>query len=216
MDSETSLLIADELGLVRDGIAQICQTAGWTRQIFTCGDGREATALVEERQPTVALIDFQLPGGFSLDLVRHLRDRGTVSRLVIMAARGDRKLALEALRAGANGFVLKTCLGGELIDALNRVLSGSLYVTPVLQFEKVFRANGRDTSTRDPVDQLSTREYQVFQLLVEGVRAKDIAARLNLSPKTVDTYRSSLMRKLDIYDVAGLVKFAIQRDLITA
>lgn len=74
----------------------------------------------------------------------------------------------------------------------------------------------RDPSRSDPVDQLSSREYQVFQLLVEGNRPKDIALRLSLSPKTIDTYRASLMRKLDIHDLPGLVKFAIQRELITA
>jgi DNA-binding NarL/FixJ family response regulator len=108
-------------------------------------------------------------------------------------------------------------MGAELIEALNRVKSGSLFVSPVLQFEKVFSNHSRTSPEQaDPVEQLSSREYQVFQLLVEGYRAKDIAIRLSLSPKTVDTYRASLMRKLDIYDLPGLVKFAIQRDLITA
>jgi DNA-binding NarL/FixJ family response regulator len=143
---------------------------------------------------------------------------GAGARIIIMAARGDRKLALETLRAGANGFLLKNCMAAELIEALNRVHAGSLYVSPVLQFEKVFSGSSRNAPEHqgDPVDQLSSREYQVFQLLVEGYRAKDIAVRLSLSPKTVDTYRASLMRKLDIHDLPGLVKFAIQRDLITA
>ncbi len=216
MEAETSLLIADELGLVRDGIAQICQTAGWARRIFTCADGASALEIVTSERPNMALIDFQLPGVFSLELVRQLREMGAGARIVIMAARGDRKLALETLRAGANGFLLKSCMAGEMIEALNRVRAGSLYVSPSLQFEKVFSGTTRDTEKADPVDQLSSREYQVFQLLVEGHRPKDIAMRLSLSPKTVDTYRASLMRKLDIYDLPGLVKFAIQRDLITA
>jgi DNA-binding NarL/FixJ family response regulator len=85
-------------------------------------------------------------------------------------------------------------------------------VSPQLELNKIFSSNQK-SSAEDPLDMLSAREYQVFSLLVEGVRAKEIAARLELSPKTVDTYRASLMRKLDIHDVAGLVKFAIQRDL---
>ncbi|MDZ4802656.1 MAG: response regulator transcription factor [Bryobacteraceae bacterium] len=208
-------MIADELGLVRDGIAQICHTAGWARRIFTCADAASALEIVSAERPSMALIDFQLPGVFSLELVRQLRETGAGARILIMSARGDRKLALETLRAGANGFFLKSSLAAELIEALNRVHAGSLYVSPVLQFEKVFTGTSRDNDRADPVDQLSSREYQVFQLLIEGNRPKDIATRLSLSPKTVDTYRASLMRKLDIYDLPGLVKFAIQRDLIT-
>ena len=135
------------------------------------------------------------------------------TRLILMSARGDRKMALEALRAGANGFLLKSAPPSQLLDALSQVLAGSIYVSPDLQFERIF-LSGKRNSSEDPIENLSSREYQVFQLLVDGVRAKEIASRLSLSPKTVDTYRASLMRKLDIYDVAGLVKFAIQRDMI--
>ncbi|MBV8569378.1 MAG: response regulator transcription factor, partial [Acidobacteriaceae bacterium] len=92
---------------------------------------------------------------------------------------------------------------------------GGIYVSPQIEVMSLFGDPGRN-ATEDPLENLSSREFQVFTLLVEGVRAKEIAARLSLSPKTVDTYRSSLMRKLDIYDVAGLVKFAIKRDLADA
>ncbi|MBC7924244.1 MAG: response regulator transcription factor [Bryobacteraceae bacterium] len=216
MESEMSLLIADELGLVRDGIAHICQAAGWSRRIYTCADGPAALDIVAMQRPSMLLIDFQLPKIFSLELVKQLRECGAGARILVMAAKGDRKLALETLRSGANGFFLKASSGADLIEALNRVQIGSLYVSPSLEFEKVFTNSGRESSTSDPVEQLSSREYQVFQLLVDGIRAKDIAARLSLSPKTVDTYRASLMRKLEIYDLASLVKFAIQREMITA
>src|SRR3712207_4993297 len=121
MDSDNSLLIADELGLVRDGIAQICHTVGWARSIHTACDAESTLEVVRSQRPGVALIDFQLPGVFSLELVRQLREMGAGARIVIMAARGDRKLALETLRAGANGFLLKNCMASELIEALNRV-----------------------------------------------------------------------------------------------
>jgi DNA-binding NarL/FixJ family response regulator len=101
-----------------------------------------------------------------------------------------------------------------MLEAFEQVLDGSVYVSPQLELSKIF-VSGAKSEPEDPIDALSGREYQVFSMLVEGVRAKEIAARLELSPKTVDTYRASLMRKLDIHDVAGLVKFAIQRDLTT-
>ena len=93
-----------------------------------------------------------------------------------------------------------------------QILDGGIYVSPQLELNKIF-GPGQKSAPDDPLEMLSAREYQVFTLLVEGIRAKEIAARLELSPKTVDTYRASLMRKLDIHDVAGLVKFAIQKDL---
>jgi DNA-binding NarL/FixJ family response regulator len=217
MDAEIiySLVIAEELALIRDGIARLCETTGWFNSIDCCGDAPAALELIQTKAPSLILIDFQLPRMFSLELVRRIRESGSLSRILIMSAKGDRKLALEALRSGANGFVLKSSPATELLEAINRVLQGSLYVSPVLQFEKVFMSPTRHSEISDPVEQLSSREYQVFQLLIEGVRAKEIASRLSLSPKTVDTYRASLMRKLDIHDLAGLVKFAIQRELIS-
>jgi DNA-binding NarL/FixJ family response regulator len=116
------------------------------------------------------------------------------------------------LRTGACGYVLKTSTPEQMSDALSQFTQGGIYVSPQIEVTSLFSENtGR--SQEDPLETLSSREFQVFSLLVEGVRAKEIAARLALSPKTVDTYRSSLMRKLDIHDVAGLVKFAIRRDL---
>jgi DNA-binding NarL/FixJ family response regulator len=119
---------------------------------------------------------------------------------------------LEALRSGANGFLLKSASTSNLHDALSQIMAGGIYVSPEMELEKIFISQ-RKNDNGDPLETLSSREYQVFSLLIDGIRAKEIAARLDLSPKTVDTYRASLMRKLDIYDVAGLVKFAIQRDL---
>jgi DNA-binding NarL/FixJ family response regulator len=213
--AKVTLFLADELALLRDGIASLCVGTGRYSIAGVCGDGNSALLQVGRLEPDIALIDYSLPGLFSLELVRQLRAAGCSTRIMLASARGDRKMALECLRAGANGFILKSADRAELLDALTRVHAGSIYVSPQLEFEKVFLSPSRN-GLADPVESLSSREYQVFQLLVDGIRAKDIAMRLNLSPKTVDTYRASLMRKLDIHDVAGLVKYAIQRDLITA
>jgi DNA-binding NarL/FixJ family response regulator len=119
---------------------------------------------------------------------------------------------VEALRCGVSAFLLKSGPSVQLLEAFEQILDGGIYVSPQLELNKIF-GPGQKSSPDDPLEMLSAREYQVFTLLVEGIRAKEIAARLELSPKTVDTYRASLMRKLDIHDVAGLVKFAIHRDL---
>ena len=199
--------------MIREGIAQVCERENGYQVVAQCADGAAALQAIFHHSPTIAIIDLQIPKLFSLELIRKVRDSELATRLIVLAAKGDRKTALEALQAGANGFVLKSGPAAQLLDALRQVNAGNVYVTPELEFERVFYLS-KIPRVLDPLDNLSSREYQVFRLLIDGIRAKDIASRLELSPKTIDTYRASLMRKLDIHDVAGLVKFAIQRDLV--
>jgi DNA-binding NarL/FixJ family response regulator len=208
----SSVLIADDVRLMREGLALICESLGRFKVVEQCGDGAEALRLILNVKPDIAILDLNLPQLFSLEMVRKLRSLGIDTRILVIAMRGDRKLVLEVLRSGANGFLLKSASPEALVDALQQMLAGGIYVSPDMQFEKMFLAT-RKNDNRDPLETLSSREYQVFTLLIDGIRAKEIAARLDLSPKTIDTYRASLMRKLDIHDVAGLVKFAIHRDL---
>jgi len=207
-----SILLAEELALVREGIARLCEANGNFRVVGQCADGVAALEHLAKIQTDVAVIDFNIPKLFSLELVRRIKEQGAATRFMIIASKGDRKMALEALRSGANGFVLKSSNADLLLEALHQVAGGSIYVSSELQFERIF-LTPRRSEPEDPLETLSSREYQVFQLMIEGIRAKEIASRLNLSPKTIDTYRASLMRKLDLHDVPALVKFAIQRDL---
>lgn len=207
-----TVVLVDELAMVREGIAEVCGTTRRYRVIGQCGDGATALSMVAELRPDLVVIDYNAPRLFSLEVVRKLQALPNAPLTVIISARGERKLVLECLRAGVNAFVLKSGPSRNLIEALDQIMTGGIYVSPELQLEKIFGA-ARRNEAEDPLDNLSSREYQVFSLLIDGVRAKEIAARLDLSPKTVDTYRASLMRKLDIHDVAGLVKFAISREL---
>ena len=212
-NSRCTLLIADEYALVRDGIARLCEASGRYTVVETCSEGARALEQVVQLCPDAALIDYQIPKLFSLELVRQIRESGSRTRVILLSSRGDRKMAVECLRAGANGLLLKSADEAELFTAITRVLSGSIYVSPALEIEKALLLPSCSLAPQDRIETLSSREYQVFQMLVDGIRPKEIAGRLNLSPKTVDTYRSSLMRKLDIHDVPGLVRYAIQRDL---
>lgn len=207
-----SILLADDLVLVREGIASLCEATGIYSVTDQCGDGATALQLIQTNQPDMAILDLNIPRLFSLEIVRKVRELNLSTRMLVLSSRGDRKLVLESLRNGANGFLLKSSPAAQLLDALLQIMSGGIYVSPEMELEKIFIAH-RKNDTSDPLESLSSREYQVFSLLIDGIRAKEIAARLDLSPKTVDTYRASLMRKLDIYDLPGLVKFAIQRDL---
>ncbi len=205
------ILLADELTLVREGLAALCDSVIGFKVVSQVGTSAAALAEIERLQPALALLDMGLSDLAASEVIRVAREKGFRTRCAVLAARKDRKTILDVLRAGACGFILKTSSFAQMADALAQFSQGGIYVSPQIEVMTLFNEGGR--SGEDPIEALSSREFQVFSLLVEGVRAKEIAARLSLSPKTVDTYRSSLMRKLDIHDVAGLVKYAIKRDL---
>jgi DNA-binding NarL/FixJ family response regulator len=212
MDSTPSILVADDLPMVAEGIAALCEDLTGFTVSAVCNDGDQAWCALTELRPAVAFLDQNLSGLSTLDLLRRSRESALETKLVVLAARADRKSVLEALRSGAHAYVLKTGSARQLEDACRHVLQGGVYLSPRIELQSLVEP-GRVPAAGDPLDTLSEREQQVFAMLVEGVRAKEIANRLQLSPKTVDTYRASLMRKLDIHDVAGLVKFAIRRNL---
>ena len=209
------LLVADELTLVREGLSALCNALAGFRVVSQVGSAEGALSEIQRLEPAIALLDLGLSDLAATEVIRRVRDKGLRTRCAVLSVRKDRKTVLEVLRTGACGYVLKTSTPEQMSDALGQFTQGGIYVSPQIEVMSLF-SEGGGRSEEDPLEALSSREFQVFSLLVEGVRAKEIAARLALSPKTVDTYRSSLMRKLDIHDVAGLVKFAIRRDLADA
>lgn len=205
--------MAEDSALLRDGIASICESSGRFSVTALAADGDAALAALRTAAPDLALLGLSLTRVYALEILRQVREHGIESRIILMSPRTDRKTVIEALRSGAQGYFVSSTGATGLLDCLERVAEGGVYVSPEVDVQALFSERARAESD-DPLATLSAREHQVFSLLIEGVRAKEIAARLNLSSKTVDTYRSSLMRKLGIYDVAGLVKFAIERRII--
>jgi DNA-binding NarL/FixJ family response regulator len=207
-----TVVIGHELPLIREGLVRLCESRGEFAVVAHYSSGSAALQGILKLEPDIGVLDLDLSDLFALEIVRQIRVAGIKSRIVILATRNDRKTVLEALRGGANAYVLKSGPPSDLFEAFHQALSGGVYVSPPIEMSTVINGSSRPAET-DPIESLSAREYQVYSLLVDGVRAKEIAARLELSPKTVDTYRASLMRKLDIYDVAGLVRFAIKREM---
>ena len=208
---KTSVVVGEAFTLIREGLVALCERSGRLRVAAQCGDGREAVALIQSLNPDLALLDFDLPKLFSLEVVRQVRLSGVSTRVLILSHRTDRKTVLEVLRSGAGGYLLKSDPVDHLLTAFRQVLTGGVYVTPLIQIDKIFSGRNGENH-KDPVETLSQREFQVYSLLVEGLRAKEIAARLELSPKTIDTYRANLMRKLDLHDLPSLVKLALSRN----
>ncbi|MBI3681180.1 MAG: response regulator transcription factor [Acidobacteria bacterium] len=202
-----SVIVADELPLVSEGLAALCDGFAGCRVLGHASQGEQAWMMIERLEPDIAVLALNLSAPSTVEILRRVREGRLATKVVVVSARVDRRTMIDILRAGAKGFVVKACAGRHLEEAIAQITQGGVYVCPQIELDQAMPAT-RDGSL--PLKSLSTREHQVFILLVEGVRAKDIAARLALSPKTVDTYRASLMRKLDIHDVPGLVKFAIQ------
>lgn len=209
-----SLILADDHGIVREGLAAFCENQPDLVVAGQCSDGMEALEMIQALKPDFAILDLHMPKLTGVQVIRKVKEMRSPTKTIILSIARDENTVLEALHAGADAYLLKDGPGRHLLDAINYIRDGGVYVTPLLRGARLF-TDGAKTEKDDPLACLSKREYEVFQYLVNGLRAKDIAELLSISPKTVDTYRASLMRKLNVHDLVGLVKFAIERKLTT-
>jgi len=207
-----SIVLADDHSIVREGLAAFCDARPELHIAGQCSDGMAAVEMIRSLSPDFAIIDLHMPKLHGLEVIRKVREASCPCKLVVLSISRDEKMVLEALRAGANGYLLKDGPARHLLDAINYIQDGGVYISPLLRREYLLEAP-RKAPSEDPLASLSRREYEVFSFLVDGMRPKDIAKLLDISPKTVDTYRSNIMRKLGIHDLVGLVKFAINRNL---
>src|SRR5689334_12797617 len=206
-----TVVLADDHVIVREGIAALCAGNGF-QILGQCSDGGEAVEMILANKPEFAILDLHMPGTTGVEAIRKLRAAGARTKLIILSISRDEAMVMEALRAGADAYLLKDGPSRHLLDAISFVRDGGVYVSPLLRGAGLFTRAERKVP-EDPLASLSPREMEVFSHLVNGLRAKDIADLLDISPKTVDTYRASLMRKLNVHDLVGLVKFAIERNL---
>ena len=206
-----TVVLADDHNIVREGFAALCSLHG-IRVLGQCADGRAAVETIRSLRPDVAILDMNMPLFDGGEVVRRLRAQGCPSRLIVLSISRDAATVREALRAGADAYLPKDSPSRHLIEAIQGVREGGVYVSPQLRSAGIL-TGGEEAPPDDPLAALSPREVEVFSHLVNGLRVKDIAELLNISPKTVDTYRASLMRKLNVRDLVGLVKFAIGRKL---
>jgi DNA-binding NarL/FixJ family response regulator len=207
----TTVVLADDHAIVREGFAALCEAHGM-RVLGQCSDGVSAVETILAKQPDFVILDLHMPGMTGIEVIRRLRNAGCPSKLMILSISREDKPVIEALRAGADAYLLKDGPARHLLEAISYVRDGGQYVSPLLKGAGLF-TKPETTAPDDPLASLSPREMEVFSYLVKGMRAKDIAELLRISPKTVDTYRATLMRKLNVHDIVGLVKFAIERNL---
>jgi DNA-binding NarL/FixJ family response regulator len=202
---ETTFVLVDDHPIFLEGIAKLCTMEG-LKVIGQCGDGEAAVEMVINLKPDFAIINLHMPKMNGIEAIRKLRSLGCTSKLMILTCACDENALLEALRAGADAYILKYEPSSHLLDAINVVREGGVWISPSLRGAGLF-ARREPKQGEDPLGSLTPRELQVYSYLVNGLPAKDIADLLEISPKTVDTYRASLMRKLNPHALTGPVNF---------
>lgn len=203
-----TVVLADDHSIVREGIASLLRTKPDFNVVGECSDGFAAVQLILSLKPQIAVIDLNMPKLHGLEVIRKVRDANCPTQIIVLSISREKPVVDEAFRSGADGYVLKDGPARHLDDAITYIRDGGQYTTPLLhQSPDDEQAEGADNG----LTSLSPRERAVFGFLVDGMRPKDIAALMDISAKTVDTHRASIMRKLHIDGIAALVKFAIQR-----
>ena len=209
------ILLADDHTLVRAGMRALLNELPDMEVIAESGDGREALRLIGEKKPDLALIDISMPGLNGLELAARAGKDYPSTRIVILSMHVDDEFVRRALVAGAAGYVLKNADRAELEMALRAVARGDTWLSPAVSRRVVEAyARGGDAPSEGPFEMLTPRQREVLQLIAEGLTTKEIASRLDLSMKTVETHRTELMQRLGIHGVAGLVRYAIRAGIV--
>ncbi len=209
--SRIRVFIADDHALVRDGIVAILQAAADIEIVGTAADGRVALEQIVALSPDVAILDLSMPEIDGISLTRQILAARPKTAVVILSMHSSAQHVFQALEAGARSYLLKESAGREIAETVRAVHLGRRHLGGrIAEIVAEGISNRRSTS---PIESLSNREREILKLVADGLSSAEIGRRLSLSPKTVDTYRSRLMQKLQISDLAGLIKFAILHGL---
>jgi DNA-binding NarL/FixJ family response regulator len=214
-----TVLIADDHTLVRAGLRALLEVLPEVGTVIEASDGREALALIAAHRPTVVLMDIAMPELNGLETAALVSRDHPATRTIVLSMHGTDAYVLQALRAGAAGYLLKDAAAEELALALRAVLRGEVYISSAVSRVVVsgFLAGMAvaDAESKNPVGALSARQREILQLIAEGKSIKEIAYALSLSVKTVETHRRQVMERLQIFDVPGLVRFAIRHGIVS-
>lgn len=206
--------IADDHALVREGMRRMLSGSRQIDVIGEAANGAEAVELVTEKEPDVLLLDITMPVKDGIEATEEIVELKKNTKILILSMHADEQYALRTLRAGANGFISKGARLEELLKAITEVHNGERYL-PEQMSEALGEHNLEDRiDEKSLIEQLSPREYQVMSYLAQGMTGREIADVLAISPKTVDTHRGHLLKKLRLRNNADLTRFAIQNGLV--
>lgn len=210
-----TILLAEDHQIVRQGLQALLGAVSDFSLVGEAGDGQEALKLVEYHQPDVLVLDLMLPGLNGLAVAEQTKRRSARTRIVVLSMHTSEAYVAEALRAGAAGYVLKQSPASELVFAIYEAVAGRRFLSPPLSEQSVeVYERELKTNTVDLYKTLTPREREILQLVAEGHTNTAIAERLSISPRTVETHRDNLMRKLNLHTRADLIRYAIQHGLV--
>jgi DNA-binding NarL/FixJ family response regulator len=209
-----SVMLADDHAVVRDGLRALLEGGNDLQVVAVAGNGREAVAEALRLRPDIVIMDIAMPELDGVEATRRIVERCPETRVLILSMYLSAEHIYRALQAGAQGYVLKESAGEEVVDAIRALRAGKRYLSHRIT-ETVIDDYLREGTNVSPLDSLSLRERDVLQLVVEGRTNAAIAQALSLSPKTVETYRARIMKKLKVKDTVELVKFSMRHGLIS-
>jgi DNA-binding NarL/FixJ family response regulator len=214
--NRTRVLLADDHALVRAGIRALMEKIPDVEVVGEAGTGREALELVRSTLPNIVLMDIAMTelGGLEA-LPRITKDFPSV-KVIILSAHANEEYVIRALREGASGYMLKDSATTELELAISSVIQGKIYLSPSISRTVIDDYLQRVSGAFSPLEQLTSRQREILQLIAEGKNTKEIAAELDISIKTVESHRLQLMDRLNIHDIPGLVRYAIRSGLVSA
>lgn len=209
----TRILLADDHALVRAGIRALAERIEGVEVVAEAGNGAEALKLIKELKPDLVLLDISMPETSGFEVLAQQAKEFPDVRVIVLTVHEAEAYAIRALRQGAAGFLLKSAASVELEAAIKTVTRGETYVSPELSKRSLLEY-GKASTERSRLDTLSPRQREILKLVADGLNTKEIAGHLSISTKTVETHRAQLMERLNIHDVAGLVRFAIKMGLV--
>jgi two-component system response regulator NreC len=213
--STTTILLADDHHVVRQGLRSLLEAEPDFSVVGETGDGLEAAQLVERLRPHVLVLDLMMPGLNGLEVTRRVSQRSPQTRIVILSMHANEAHVLEALRAGASAYVLKESTAAELVRAVREAVAGRRYLSPPLSERAIETyVQKAESAALDSYERLTAREREVLHLVVEGHTNAEIADRLFISRRTVETHRANLMRKLDLRSQTDLISYALRRGIL--
>jgi DNA-binding NarL/FixJ family response regulator len=208
------IMIVEDHALVRAGMRALLQKLDGIDVVADVGDGWEAVKAVQTNAPDLVLMDIAMPGLNGLDATSRIMKESSAPRVILLSMYANEEYLRQALQVGASGYLLKGAELAELELAIRTVSRGETYLTPAVAKYAVDAYRNKSGEPSSPLARLSGRQREILQLIAEGCTTKDIAQRLTLSVKTVETHRAQLMERLEIHDVPGLVRLAIRVGLV--
>jgi DNA-binding NarL/FixJ family response regulator len=211
-----TVLLVEDHKIMRDGIRALLDRSGEFAVVGDAESGSEAVQLCSETRPDVILMDIGLPGLNGVDITTELLRLSPSLKIIMLSMYDDEESVVSSIRAGARGYVVKRASAGDLLDALRVVARGGSYLSPHVSDQLLarIRRGDADTASRHPtLSQLTPRQFQVLSLIVEGKASKEIAVMLDLGVETVRSYRKTMMKKLSVNNVAGLIRVALAAGL---